>query len=114
MTYAGTMQIPAHCCSWFVCCPGNLVVFNALRDAACVWLQDILHTFGNHPWLHEADGQAALRRVLAAYSVHNPDVGYCRSMNNIVALLLVALNRCVSMAHLVERSAGYVVQQLCL
>lgn len=56
-------------------------------------LQDIRHTFPNHPWLQEADGQAALRKVLAAYSVHNEDVGYCRSMNQIVALLLVALNR---------------------
>lgn len=57
-------------------------------------LQDVPHTFANHPWLHEPDGQAALRRVLAAYSVHNPAVGYCRSMNQILALLLVALNRC--------------------
>lgn len=55
--------------------------------------QDVPHTFANHPWLHEPDGQAALRRVLAAYSVHNPAVGYCRSMNQILALLLVALNR---------------------
>jgi hypothetical protein len=56
-------------------------------------LQDIAHTFPNHRWLHEADGQAALRRVLAAYSVHNEEVGYCRPMVHIVALLLVALNR---------------------
>lgn len=62
-----------------------------LWPAAC--LQDIRHTFPNHPWLQEPDGQAALRRVLAAYSVHNEEVGYCRSMNQIVALLLVALNR---------------------
>ncbi|WIA29030.1 hypothetical protein OEZ86_011544 [Tetradesmus obliquus] len=55
--------------------------------------QDIAHTFPNHRWLHEADGQAALRRVLAAYSVHNEEVGYCRPMVHIVALLLVALNR---------------------
>eukprot|EP00879_Flechtneria_rotunda_P024099 GHRR01025541.1.p1 GENE.GHRR01025541.1~~GHRR01025541.1.p1 ORF type:complete len:165 (+),score=59.64 GHRR01025541.1:654-1148(+) len=55
--------------------------------------KDIPHTFPSHPWLHESDGQAALRRVLAAYSVHNENVGYCRSMNQIVAVLLVALNR---------------------
>lgn len=60
---------------------------------ACCVLQDIAHTFPNHRWLHEADGQAALRRVLAAYSVHNEEVGYCRPMVHIVALLLVALNR---------------------
>lgn len=57
-------------------------------------LQDVPHTFANHPWLHEPDGQAALRRVLSAFSVHNPAMGYCRSINQIVALLLVALNRC--------------------
>lgn len=70
-------------------------------------LQDVVHTFGNHPWLQEADGQAALRRVLAAYSVHNPTVGYCRSMNNIVALLLVALNRCmVVLGHHVKQACA--------
>jgi hypothetical protein len=60
---------------------------------ACGFLQDIAHTFPNHRWLREPDGQAALRRVLAAYSVHNEEVGYCRPMVHIVALLLVALNR---------------------
>lgn len=30
---------------------------------------------------------------MQAYSVHNERVGYCRAMNNIVALMLVALNR---------------------
>lgn len=96
---------------WFVCCSANLVLFMARHDVAYVWPQDILHTFGNHPWLQEADGQAALRRVLAAYSMHNPDVGYCRSMNNIVALLLVALNR---YGLFVGRAVGYAVQPLCL
>lgn len=55
--------------------------------------QDIPHTFPNHPWLQCKDGQDALRRVLSAYSVHNSSVGYCRSMNNVVAMLLVSMNR---------------------
>ena len=55
--------------------------------------QDLPHTYANHAWLVTPDGQASLRRVLSAYSVHNESVGYCRSMNNIAALLLVALNR---------------------
>lgn len=55
--------------------------------------QDVRHTFPAHPWLQTPDGQACLRRVLCAYSVHNESVGYCRSMNNIAALMLVALNR---------------------
>lgn len=32
--------------------------------------------------------------MLAAYSMHNEAVGYCRCMNHIAALLLLALNRC--------------------
>jgi hypothetical protein len=51
--------------------------------------QDIPHTFPNHPWLQSPVGQEALRRVLSAYSVHNTRIGYCRAMNNIVAVLLV-------------------------
>jgi hypothetical protein len=56
-------------------------------------VQDIPHTFTNQPWLQDKAGQDALRRVLSAYSVHNTRIGYCRSMNNIVAMLLVCMNR---------------------
>ncbi|MEW5309256.1 MAG: hypothetical protein WDW38_001154 [Sanguina aurantia] len=54
---------------------------------------DSAHTFPGHAWLASEDGQSALQRVLLAYSAHNDRVGYCRSMNNIVAMLLVMLNR---------------------
>ena len=40
-----------------------------------------------------AEGQAALRRVLLAFSVQNPKVGYCQSMNFLAATLLLALDR---------------------
>ncbi|KAG2489481.1 hypothetical protein HYH03_012117 [Edaphochlamys debaryana] len=56
-------------------------------------ITDSAHTFPDHPWLSSPDGQAALQRVLKAYSVHNDKVGYVRAMNTIVALMLVALNR---------------------
>ena len=36
--------------------------------------QDCAHTFPAHPWLASEDGQAALKRVLAAYSMHNDKV----------------------------------------
>mmetsp|Transcript_23386 Transcript_23386/g.51328 ORF Transcript_23386/g.51328 Transcript_23386/m.51328 type:complete len:402 (-) Transcript_23386:579-1784(-) len=62
---------------------------NCLEDIK----QDAKHTFPSHPWLQSEDGQAALIRVLSAYSVHNDKVGYCRAMNVIVGLLLVAMNR---------------------
>ncbi|GFH10723.1 Rab-GAP TBC domain-containing protein, partial [Haematococcus lacustris] len=54
--------------------------------------QDVSCTFPNHTGLQAPGTQAALTRVLAAYSVHNDKVGYCRAMANIVGLLLVAMN----------------------
>ncbi|KIY99590.1 TBC1 domain family member 2A [Monoraphidium neglectum] len=55
--------------------------------------QDVKCAFPNHPWLQSEEGQTALRRVLAAFSLHNPKVGYTRPLSHIVGLLLVALNR---------------------
>ena len=37
------------------------------------------------------EGQAALGRVLLAFSVHKPSIGYCQSMNYIAAMLLIVL-----------------------
>lgn len=54
---------------------------------------DLKYMFPTHPWLQSDDGKAAVKRVLSAFSVHNDAVGYCRSMNHIVAMLLVAMNR---------------------
>jgi hypothetical protein len=62
------------------------------------------HTFPNHPWLQGADGREALRRVLSAYSVHNTRIGYCRSMNNIVAVLLVSEEQPLTMLLTVVKS----------
>ena len=38
-------------------------------------------------------GQAALGRVLLAFSVHRPDIGYCQGMNCIAAMLLLVMER---------------------
>jgi TBC1 domain family member 2A len=46
-----------------------------------------------HSHLVQLEGQAALRRVLAAFSMHNPVIGYARGLNNVSALLLVVFNR---------------------
>jgi hypothetical protein len=35
------------------------------------------------------EGQERLRRCLAAYALHNADLGYCQGMNFIAALLQV-------------------------
>lgn len=39
------------------------------------------------------EGQAALGRILLAFSVHKPKIGYCQSMNYIAALLLLILEK---------------------
>lgn len=40
----------------------------------------------------EQDMVCALRRVLQAFAVHNPNIGYCQSLNFIAGLLLIFLN----------------------
>ncbi len=52
------------------------------------WLQqiekDLPRTFSGHPVM-EGGGKRALRRVLAAFAMHDPKVGYCQGMNFIAA-----------------------------
>lgn len=43
--------------------------------------KDLHRTFPNNDNVSSKDGLALLRRVLLAYSVRNPDIGYCQSMN---------------------------------
>ena len=45
-------------------------------------------TFPNQHFVASAEGQAALRQVLLAFSVHRPEVGYCQGMNYLTAMLL--------------------------
>jgi hypothetical protein len=54
---------------------------------------DAKYTFPDHPYLSSPDGQAALIRVLSAYSMHDDKTGYARPMSVIAGLLLVAMNR---------------------
>ena len=51
--------------------------------------KDIDRTFPGHELFESREGQEALRRCLLAYSVHNPTVGYCQSMNFIAGMLLI-------------------------
>ena len=54
-------------------------------------LQDLPRTFPQNIWTSSGEGTEALRRVLLAFSVHNPAIGYCQSMNYITAMLLLVL-----------------------
>lgn len=50
--------------------------------------KDLHRTFPDHP-LMDGKGRAALRRILAAYSRRNPDVGYCQGLNFLAAAFLL-------------------------
>ena len=39
--------------------------------------------------LYAENGQASLRRILKAYSMYDPEIGYCQGMNFIVGMMLI-------------------------
>jgi hypothetical protein len=51
--------------------------------------KDITRTFPSHPFFQETVGQDSLYMVLKAYSLHDPEVGYCQGIAFIVATLLL-------------------------
>jgi len=42
-------------------------------------------------WTTSAEASGKLQRILVAYSVHMPSVGYCQGMNYLAAMLLLVL-----------------------
>jgi len=56
-----------------------------LRTIEC----DLDRTFPTHAILCDEEGIGKLRRILQAYALHNPEIGYCQSMNFIAAFLLL-------------------------
>ena len=54
---------------------------------------DVPRTFPEHAFFQSDEGQAALRAVLTAYVAHDPDTGYCQSLNFVAGFLLLALGR---------------------
>lgn len=66
--------------------PSARVKFEAARKHIGI---DLQRTFaGNQSWINTLEGQRSLGRVLEAYAVHNPTVGYCQSMTFVVGRLL--------------------------
>ncbi|XP_070566750.1 TBC1 domain family member 2B-like [Ptychodera flava] len=55
---------------------------------------DLLRTLPNnmHYENMDSDGIPKLRRVLLAYSCHNPDIGYCQGLNRVAAIALLFLS----------------------
>merc|ERR1719419_1257433 len=54
---------------------------------------DLLRTLpeNRHYQCLSSDGIPQLRRVLLAYAVHNPEIGYCQGLNRIAAIALLFL-----------------------
>ncbi|DBA02878.1 TPA: hypothetical protein N0F65_005905 [Lagenidium giganteum] len=66
---------------------------------------DIDRTFGQSGTkICTEEGRATLRRILRAYSVRNPSVGYCQGLNFIVGFLTLALR---------EESAFWLLAVIC-
>jgi hypothetical protein len=58
-------------------------------DVAGAIGKDIERTYPGHAFFDSAAGQRTLSRLLGAVALHNPDVGYCQSMNFLAGILLL-------------------------
>jgi hypothetical protein len=53
---------------------------------------NVFSTFPEHVYFENAGrGEHALRRVLQAFALHNPDIGYCQSLNFVAGMILILL-----------------------
>jgi len=54
---------------------------------------DLHRTFPKHQSISSEQGQQVLRRILRAYSLYHPQVGYCQGMNFVAGLFLSVLGQ---------------------
>ena len=56
--------------------------------------KDIPRTFRDLdiPSFRESGSQNPLYKLLAVFSVHNPDIGYCQGMNYLASLILIGVD----------------------
>jgi hypothetical protein len=77
------------------------------------WIEDIdkdLHrSFPQHPFYQKKENLQPLRRVLMAYALRNPSLGYCQSMvsPSTVTTIYSVVERCMCfvVAHCLRRSS---------
>ena len=59
----------------------SLLATPPTAEAAYAISKDLDRTFPGHAFFESKAGVASLQRLLSAFSVHNPDIGYCQSLN---------------------------------
>ncbi len=51
-------------------------------------------TFPGHMYFEAGNGEGCLRRILQAFALHNPEVGYCQSLNFVAGMMIIFMDEC--------------------